>query len=248
MMIFKKIMKGVGILLVVLLCLGFSLYLIYNKPLPQGEKGEEALALVRKIQTAINQNAWDKTRYIEWTFRGANHYVWDKKRHLVRVKWDDYEVFLNPSTLKGQIYKNNEPEEYDTEIMDKANFNFTNDAFWLNAPSQLKRDGMEYRTVVMDDGSKALLVTYMTGGVTPGDSYLWILDEDGLPKAWQMWVNIIPIGGLEVSWADWTTLSTGAKIATTHDAGFLSIPISNVKSYQTWQEGGLGKDIFEGMD
>ncbi|MEZ4952350.1 MAG: hypothetical protein R2825_02080 [Saprospiraceae bacterium] len=35
---------------------------------------------------------------------------------------------------------------------------------------------------------------YKTGGVTPSDSYVWLLDENGQPTAWKMWVSITSIG------------------------------------------------------
>jgi len=240
----KKIAKGFGIFLLILIVLFAIIYFMYNKPLPEGEEGPQAQALVEKIKEAINQEAWDTTRYVEWTFRETNHYVWDKERHLVRAKWEAYEVFFNPSTGNAIIYKNGKRQAYDQSIIDKARFNFTNDAFWLNAPAQLDRENILHEVVILENGEEALLITYQTGGVTPGDSYLWILDENGLPKAWQMWVNILPIGGLEVSWEDWTTLSTGAKVATMHHAGPLGVPITNLKAYQDgnkrWKE-----DIFK---
>ena len=33
------------------------------------------------------------------------------------------------------------------------------------------------------------------GGVTPGDTYLWILDDSGRPVAWRVWVKILHIPG-----------------------------------------------------
>ena len=37
-----------------------------------------------------------------------------------------------------------------------------------------------------------------SSGVTPGDSYLWVLD-DKLPTAWRLWVSVVPIPG----WTSW---------------------------------------------
>ncbi len=223
------------ILLYVLLFLTIALlvvYFIFNKPLPKGEKGEKARALAAKMQTAINQEAWENTRYVEWTFYG-HHYLWDKKRHYVQVKWDKIRVLLDPTKIEGLVYVDGQKVER-PDLIKKANSYFINDAFWLNAPAQIfGRDENELKleAVLLEDGSDGLLVTYLTGGDTPGDAYLWILDEDGLPKAWQLWVDIIPIGGLEVSWDKWTTLPSGAKIATLHE-GLLPITITNLKSYQ----------------
>lgn len=240
----KKILKGLGILITFLL-IGFVIvYLLYNKPLPEGKQGPEAEALAQKMLQAVNQEAWDSTRFVQWTFVGMHDFLWDKERHLVEVRWDDYRVLLNPNSMKGKIYQNGIEQADDASILETAYSHFTNDAFWMNGFVQIRNGNPELRAVDMEDGTQGLLVTYPTGGVTPGDSYLWILDEKGLPKAWQMWVGIIPIGGLEVSWEDWVTLPSGARLARSHDAGIADVALTNVQSFQTWEAGGFKEDIF----
>jgi hypothetical protein len=45
----------------------------------------------------------------------------------------------------------------------------------------------------MQDNQEALMITYASGGSTPGDSYVWFVDQNYMPKAWRMWVSIIPV-------------------------------------------------------
>lgn len=243
-----KILKGIGILLLLLL-VGFGiLYLIYNEPLPEGREGAEAQALLEQMNKAVNKEAWDRTRFIQWSFDGlgTHDYLWDRERHLVEVKYGDTRVLLNPSTKTGKVYENGVEETEDAqEEIETAYTYFTNDAFWLNAFMQIQQPNVKLAAVDLEEEEgKGLLVTYESGGVTPGDSYLWILDEKGLPKAWKMWVKIIPIGGIRATWENWETLPTGAKIARTHSMGFLDTKIENLKSFQTLEEGGLTEDIF----
>ena len=76
----------------------------------------------------------------------------------------------------------------------------------------------------LPNGNDGLLVHYNSGGVTPGDTYLWHLDENGLPVAWQMWVGIIPVGGMQFSWEDWTNPPL-PRLAQQHNGSLLSVPI-----------------------
>lgn len=237
----KKILRALLYVLVFLLVVGTVLFFVYDKPLPTGEAGPRAEALAQKMQAAIGQEAWEQTRYVEWTFRGGHHYVWDKYRHVVEVKWDNHRVLLNPTVVTGLAFTDGQASS-DAELIQTANAYFINDAFWLNAPAQLAGNReVLLQAVDLEEGGEGLLVTYQSGGVTPGDSYLWILDDTGLPTAWQMWVGILPIGGLEFSWENWEELPTGAKVSTLHNGPF-AIPITNLKTYQTAEQ-----DLFEAL-
>jgi hypothetical protein len=86
----------------------------------------------------------------------------------------------------------------------------------------------------MQDEKEALMVTYTSGG-TPGDSYVWILDENYVPSAWRMWVSIVPIGGFETSWEDYITFPSGLKIATIH-GGLFDLKLENIKIGQSIEE------------
>ncbi|MGS0527908.1 hypothetical protein ACU8V7_24695 [Zobellia nedashkovskayae] len=93
---------------------------------------------------------------------------------------------------------------------------FNNDSFWLVAPFKVFDSGTQRSLVTLEDGSNALMITYSSGGSTPGDSYLWHLGPNGLPESYQMWVSIIPIGGLKATWDDWKIMESGAFLPTSH--------------------------------
>lgn len=231
--------------MLVIVALFLTAYLIFDQPLPDGIKGEKAEQLAQKMLRRTNQKAWDNTHYVEWSFMGMHHFLWDKKRHLVRVEWSDYKVLLNPNKMEGVVYCNGQKIEEDKyALLQTAYSNFTNDAFWLNAFTQIYNGDTEISYVELEDDQEGLLVTYLSGGVTPGDSYLWILDDSGLPVAWKMWVGILPIGGIRVSWEDWTSTYNGAMYAESHKAGPFNVSISNFKSYPNWKKGGLDTDPF----
>lgn len=245
----KKVFKIIGYVLLTLVVLLGAAFFMLNEKLPVGVKGEKAEALAQKMIQAVDKTAWDTTHYIRWALRAGNPIVWDKQRNLAQVEWKDNKVLLDIHKISGKAWEN-ETEVTDPvkaqELIQKAYKIFINDAFWLNPVVKIYDEGVTRSLVTMKDGTEGLLVSYSSGGVTPGDSYLWLVDADGLPTAWKIWVSIIPIGGIEFNWEDWLTLSSGAKVSTMHTIKGTSIKITqtDVKAAQRLEELGLQEDLF----
>ncbi len=243
MRILKWILGIIGVIL-----LGLFIFVkVSSQSMPEGTTGAEADALANKVLAAIDKPAWDTTGVVQWTFPGGHDFLWDRTRNLVKVNWEGHEVLLNPDEISGKAWKAGKEitgDEGDKLVKEAWGY-FCNDSFWLNAPAKVFDPGTERRIATLEDGRKALLITYASGGVTPGDSYLWILDENGLPTSYKMWVSIIPIGGMEFTWEDYTTLPTGAKIAKTHKSKFLGIDITNLKAANDMASFGLSNDPFQ---
>lgn len=221
---------------------------IMNEALPEGKKGSEAEELTKKIQKAINQEAWDSTAALSWTFMNLHSYIWDKERNLVQVTWNDNKVLYNTKTLQGIAFEDDEQldDEETREAIETANTYFNNDSFWLIAPFKLNDPGTE-RSIVEIDGEQALKATYTSGGDTPGDSYLWLLNDDFTPKAWKLWVTIIPVGGVKMEWNNWKTFSTGAKLATERE-GLFVMNMNNIHLTMNVKNLNGGKDPFEEIE
>ena len=247
----KKVFKILGYLLLALIALLTVAFLKYNEKRPVGVKGEKAEALAQKMMQAVNKSAWDSTHFVSWTSRGGNSLVWDKTRNFVQVEWKNNKVLLNANTQSGKACTN-QAEVTDAaaaqKLIQSAYKIFINDAFWLNPIAKFYDDGVERSIVTLADGREGLLVSYTIGGVTPGDAYLWLADANGVPTAWQMWVSVLPLGGLEFSWEDWLTLPTGAKISTMHKTkSGMAIPQSNVKAGMNLVDLGVKSDLFSGL-
>jgi len=221
----KKFLKIIGVIIIGLLLFVGVYYFANNESLPKGTKGKEAEELAQKMMNAINKKAFDTTEIIEWNFRGKHQYKWKKQEGLVEVSWDDNQVVLNlndTSKSKGENQK----------IIQTALDYFNNDSFWLVAPYKVFDDGVE-RSVVKYEDKDALMVTYTSGGSTPGDSYLWILDSTYVPTSFKMWTQIIPIGGVSATWNDMTTADAGIKLPTKHILSLFGMELNmgDVKAY-----------------
>lgn len=214
--------------------------------LPKGTPGPEAEARTRALEDAVNLAAWKRTGAVRWTFAGRQHHLWDRTRNLARVRWGQGEVLLRLGDQTGRAWRDGvevtDPAQRDP-MLAKAWAHWCNDSFWLNPIAKLRDRGTKRSLVTLDDGRQGLLVGYDSGGVTPGDHYLWIPGDDGLPVAWRMWVSVVPLGGLEATWEDWVTLDTGAKVATRHRiAGLVPLPLADVAGNATLR-GLLGTDV-----
>ena len=220
-----KVLKisGIALALLTLFIIGF--YLINNEPLPKGETGTKADLLASKILKSINHEAFEETKLLEWSFRGKNKYKWYKQKNIVEVSWDNHKVILNTKNPKKSEAFTDNKKNNDTELITKALNYFNNDSFWLVAPHKIYDNGVT-RSLVNYNNKEALLVTYNSGGSIPGDSYLWIVDENGMPTDFKMWVKIIPIGGIGATWNKWKETKAGIKLPTEHELSLLGLKIN----------------------
>ena len=188
-----------------------------------------------KMLSAIHFDAYKKTRFLEWSFQGGkNTYLWDKYNRKVVVRWDNIEVQLNLIDAdKSSVLENGHPVagKKRQELQKKALKNFNNDSFWLVAPYKIFDKGTKRGLVQLKEGKLGLLVTYSKGGDTPGDSYLWELNNDGLPIRFRMWVQILPFKGIAASWEGWTEMESGILLPQTHKIGPLTLDMGTIKAY-----------------
>lgn len=231
-----KIVAGVVIFFTLpsLLFFGF-VYFRYNEDLPVGIGGPQAEALAQSMLESLDYEAYKNTNYLEWTFKNRHHYKWQKNEGKCVVQWKDYKVDLdlnNPSESNAYVHSFKVDGDQAQELIEDATTFFNNDSFWLVAPYKVFDTGSQRSIVETETGDDALLITYTTGGSTPGDSYLWYLDKTNKPTKFRMWVDILPIGGLEASWTDWTTTESGAQLPTFHELLFLGIQIEDIKGTQ----------------
>ena len=179
------------------------LIVVFDERLPEPQGVQEGLWLAEKMSEALHKSAYDRINFISWQY-GSHHFDWNKKEDSVKVIWADFEVKVSTQTLVGMAYQGGVIllGDQNKKAVEKAICYFNNDSFWLVAPYKLNDPGVSLSSVKMPKGH-GLLVTYTQGGSTPGDTYLWLLDENYFPRAWKMWVKMLPLGGVKSEWMGW---------------------------------------------
>lgn len=214
----KKFLKIIVLIITVSTVATVLYCFVNNESLPKGTYGKEADELAEKMMSSINKKAFDNTEILTWSFRGKHHYEWKKQEGLVNVTWDNNFVTVNLNDYSKSI--GDSPKLIETAIKF-----FNNDSFWLIAPYKVFDDGVE-RSIVKVDDKDALLIKYTSGGTTPGDSYLWILDDNYTPVSFKMWTQIIPIGGVSATWNDLITADSGIKLPKSHTLSIFGFKIN----------------------
>lgn len=230
-----------------LLLAALSLSTACGAPRPQGRSGPEADALARAVEAAVDIPAWRATGAVRWTFMNRHEHLWDRHRDLIRVRYGDTEIMRALWEPRGRAWISGkevtDPDDLQ-ELLDEAYAKWVNDAFWLNPLEKLFDPGVRREVVTTEAGTDGLLVTFGSGGLTPGDAYLWTLDENGRPTHWKMWVSILPIGGVGASWEGWVRLPTGAWVSTRHATPVWTLELGNVAGARD-VVALLGEDPFE---
>lgn len=243
-----RFLRASGIGLLVIVIIGAIVFFIVDKPLPEGRGGTEAERLSEKMLTAVNIQAWDTLHYLSWSsMRSGCRYVWDRKLDWVYAKLPGQESFIDTKSGKGIVRDETGRDMVGdrlTKALAAATHGFWNDSFWLLAFTKVNDDGCSRKVVDLEDGEKGLLVTYSTGGTTPGDSYLWELEQSGRPKAWRIWTQALPVGGIRFTWENWKSLPGGAMYARDHKIFSFSIKQDLVSGGQRLEEIGMQPDLF----
>lgn len=227
----RRALRALGVLLLLLVVGVVVAGFVIHEPRPtEVRPGPEAERHAHALLTAVDGDAWDRTGAVRWRFADRNDHLWDKTRGYARVRWDEVEVLLRLHDQSGVVTEGGTrvTGERARELREQAYAHWVNDSFWLNPLVKLFDDGTTRALVTMPDGTDALLLSYASGGLTPGDAYLWIGPSTEPPRAWKMWVSVLPIGGVECTWDRWQTLSTGAKVSTLHDCGIFVLELGDV--------------------
>ncbi len=238
----KRILKLISIsaatIFIIIAAVFLGLYSKYNSPIPKGIKGIKANNLAKNILKSLNYDAYNNTNFISWKTSGTQ-YIWDKHHKTVEISWGKNQLNFNQDFPNKSIIKTpkNLSDKEKNILISKAEKKFNNDSFWLIAPFKLfDKNVARYYVPPTATENASLLITYKSGGTTPGDTYQWFVDDNFIPSKYKMWVSIIPIKGLPASWENWKTSTTGIKLAHTKKIlHTIPFPITEIKTWNVSQ-------------
>ncbi|MFZ5629258.1 MAG: hypothetical protein ACOY5B_09045 [Spirochaetota bacterium] len=212
--------------------------------LPKGTPGPRAEELAQKMLAGADFEKWQATAAVSFTFRGGDKIFWDRKRKLTEVVIKKKLVQFSEVSGKSICFEEERRVTDDcAEMTQTAIKRFYNHTFWLNPAFHISSPGAERALV----GDQQLLVSFRSGGATPGDAYLFTLDEEGKIAEMRMWVSVLPIKGARAVFSNYVKSQTGVRVALNHDvASLASVNLSDLVMYAQYPEKG-GADRFQGL-
>lgn len=152
------------------------------------------------LEAMGGREAWEGTRFLEWTYLGRRHYHWDRWEGRVRVRYpmDDRWVVVvwNTADLQGKAWIAGEPVEDPNrlhDLVEGAHESWVNDSYWLVMPYKLLDAGVILRYVgpgKMLDGRAAEVIELTfeeKTGLTPRNRFLvYVAEESGLIEQWDV--------------------------------------------------------------
>jgi len=248
MKVIFKILKWLLIFIIALFVIGFIFVKAISEDRPAALENTNADAVANEMLASLNQPAWDTLKYLKWEFKGGHKYLWDKQDNNAVISWGDNKVIMNLDKVDGQAFVGGNLVSGDeaSGLIQTAWSYWCNDSFWMFAPFKVFDKGTSRSIVDTKDDHTGLMVTYDSGGVTPGDSYLWLLDKNKIPTGYKMW-TFIPVKGMHMSWENWKTLKGGAKVAISHKSSALSFDMEDVEEGNSPSELGFDNQVFAGL-
>ncbi len=235
---FGGVFLGLAVLVAVIL---FVLVRVLAEPLPVGAAGAPADLLLERIEQAVGMPAYRNTAAVAFTFRGINRHFADLRRGFWEVRWQEdggeWAVQRHEKSGSTLVLRDENPlpeGPQRTEVALHAYRSQVNDAFWFHPFQALRAPGVERRLV----GERALLVTFTSGGLTPGDSYLFVTDRSFRPEAVRMWVQVLPLRGMRFTFEDWKKTETGFFVSLVRRSNLAEVKLSDVRAYEAYPEPG----------
>lgn len=212
--------------------------------LPKGQPGEAAEQMTQRILAAADYENWKATSAVTFVFRGDDRIFWDKKRKLIEVQFKKNLVQFSEITGKSLCFEGERRLTDECgELTAAAVKRFYNHTYWLNPAFHIDTPNA-VRAIAEKN---KLLVTFKSGGATPGDSYLFSTDDEGKLSEMRMWVSTLPLKGARATFSNYQKSATGVRVALDHKvASLANVNLSDLQMFAVYPEAGK-PDRFQGL-
>lgn len=167
----------------------------------QADADPHARALAESVVANLGGwEAWERTRYLQWSFFGGRRHAWDKKTGDWRLDDGGNVVLMNVGTRAGRAFESG-TEVFDPvrkqDLLDQAWGKWINDSYWMFLPWKLLDPGVKLRhlgAAALADGAPAqvLELTFQDVGLTPKNRYLvYVGDESGRIEQWTFFPDAV---------------------------------------------------------
>jgi len=218
---------------------------------------EKAIAIADKVIAAMGGAAWDKTRFIKFTFlvkrgetkAGMRTHYWDRFEQRSRMEGQskeqkpvvavvDHKTRQGQAMMDGQLLFDADAKKF----IDLAYGNLINDSYWLFMPFKMKDPGVRLRyegevkagPVTYDK----ILLTFDEGvGLTSKDRY-WVYVNRADHKI-ERWSYVLEGQGANTSpiawqWVDWSTIGgMNLSLRKTQPEGEVEILLEGVEVFDS---------------
>jgi hypothetical protein len=194
----------------------------------EGDAGAMALA-ASVLERMGGRDAWERTRFLRWSFFGRRLHQWDRRTGDVRIEAKDRVMLINLRTKEGRVFDGGveitDPAAR-REALDEAYACWVNDSYWLLMPYKLLDPGVRLKSLgpsTLADGRPAdrLGVTFDPGtGLTPENRYdVWVARDTGLVEQWAYYPAAADTApAFTLPWAGWKRCGR-ILLATEHGKG-----------------------------
>ena len=109
-----------------------------DEPLPDGITDADADALAARMMASTGAEAWERTAAVTWTYADRYTHLWDRERHLVRVRRGTWEAQVDLARQVGVAFEDGVPLEgvAREEAVAEGYAAWANDSFWLQAANK----------------------------------------------------------------------------------------------------------------
>ncbi len=163
----------------------------------------KAIEIADRVMEAMGgQDAWDRTRYLTWSFAGRRRHLWDRHEGRLRLEGrgpasgKTYVMLLNLNTGAGRAWQDGRPVTMAADLssmLEAGEGAWINDSYWLLMPYKLKDTGVTLRSIGAgrtEKGREAdvLELTFDDVGRTPANKYrVWVGKDSGLVEQWSVY-------------------------------------------------------------